>query len=86
MLTLLTYSFNVYTAYAGQVNKIGSKFFEVERIRPGVLDNPNNDKIEQYVVEIENTFNKYSVVNSKFNKIKETDSSRPRITFKTLHV
>ena len=69
------YSFNVYTAYGGEVNKIGSKFFEVERIRPGVLENPHNDKIDEYVVEIENTFNDYSVVNSKFNKIKETNKS-----------
>ena len=69
------YSFNVYTVYGGQVNKIGSKFFEVERIRPGILDNPNNDKIEEYVVEVESIFNEYSVVNSKFNKIKETNKS-----------
>ena len=59
----------------GPVNKIGSKFFEVERIRPGILDNPNNDKIEEYVVEVESIFNEYSVVNSKFNKIKETNKS-----------
>ena len=69
------YSFNVYTFYDGQVNKIGSKFFDVERIRSGVLDNPNKDKIEEYVIEIENTYNDFSVINSKFNKIKETNKS-----------
>ena len=69
------YSFNIYTFYDGQVNKIGSKFFDVERIRSGVLDNPNKDKIEEYVIEIENTYNDFSVINSKFNKIKETNKS-----------
>ena len=69
------YSFNVYTLYDGQVNKIGSKFFDVERIRSGLLDNPNKDKIEEYVIEIENTYNDFSVINSKFNKIKETNKS-----------
>ena len=69
------YSFNVYTFYDGQVNKIGSKFFDVERIRSGVLGNPNKDKIEEYVIEIENTYNDFSVINSKFNKIKETNKS-----------
>ncbi len=69
------YSFNVYTYYDGHVNKIGSKFFDVERIRSGVLDNPNKDKIEEYVIEIENTYNDFSVINSKFNKIKETNKS-----------
>ena len=57
------------------MNKIGSKFFDVERIRSGVLDNPNKDKIEEYVIEIENTYNDFSVINSKFNKIKETNKS-----------
>ena len=69
------YSFNVYTFYDGQLNKIGSKFFDVERIRSGVLGNPNKDKIEEYVIEIENTYNDFSVINSKFNKIKETNKS-----------
>ena len=69
------YSFNVYTFFDGQVNKIGSKFFDVERIRSGVLGNPNKDKIEEYVIEIENTYNDFSVINSKFNKIKETNKS-----------
>ena len=69
------YSFNVYTSFNGQVNKIGSKFFEVERIRSGVLENPNLNSIEDYVTEIENTYKIYSVINNKFNKIKDNNKS-----------
>ncbi|MAT79986.1 MAG: glycosyl hydrolase, partial [Flavobacteriales bacterium] len=69
------YSFNVYTSFNGQVNKIGSKFFDVERIRSGVLDNPNSDSFETYITEIENAYKTYSLVNSKFNKIKDNNKS-----------
>ena len=69
------YSFNVYTSFDGQVNKIGSKFFDVERIRSGILNNPNSDSFETYITEIENAYKTYSVVNSKFNKIKDNNKS-----------
>ena len=69
------YSFNVYKSFNGQVNKIGSKFFEVERIRSGVLENPNLNSFEDYVTEIENTYKIYSVINNKFNKIKDNNKS-----------
>ena len=69
------YSFNVYTSFNGQVNKIGSKFFDVERIRLGILDNPNSDSFETYITETENAYKTYSVVNSKFNKIKDNNKS-----------
>ena len=69
------YSFNVYLSFDGKVNKIGSKFFEVERIRSGVLNNPNIDKIDEYVTEIENEYKNYSVLSSKFGKIKDDNKS-----------
>ena len=69
------YSFNVYLSFDGKVNKIGSKFFEVERIRSGVLNNPNIDKIDEYVTEIENEYKNYSVLSSKFGKIKDNNKS-----------
>ncbi len=69
------YSFNVYLSFDGKVNKIGSKFFEVERIRSGVLNNPNIDKIDEYVSEIENEYKNYSVLSSKFGKIKDDNKS-----------
>ena len=69
------YSFNVYLSFDGKVNKIGSKFFEVERIRSGVLNNPNIDKIDEYVTEIENEYKNYSLLSSKFGKIKDDNKS-----------
>ena len=69
------YSFNVYLSFDGKVNKIGSKFFEVERIRSGVLNNPNIDKIDEYVTEIENEYKNYSLLSSKFCKIKDDNKS-----------
>ena len=69
------YSFNVYLSFDGKVNKIGSKFFEVERIRSGVLNNPNINKIDEYVTEIENEYKNYSVLSSKFGKIKDDNKS-----------
>ena len=69
------YSFNVYLSFDGKVNKIGSKFFEVERIRSGVLNNPNSDKIDEYVTEIENEYKNYSLLSSKFGKIKDDNKS-----------
>ena len=69
------YSFNVYLSFDGKVNKIGSKFFEVERIRSGVLNNPNIDKIDEYVTEIENEYKNYSVLSNKFGKIKDHNKS-----------
>ena len=69
------YSFNVYLSFDGKVNKIGSKFFEVERIRSGVLNNPNIDKIDEYVNEIENEYKNYSLLSSKFGKIKDDNKS-----------
>ena len=69
------YSFNVYLSFDGKVNKIGSKFFEVERIRSGVLNNPNIDKIDEYVTEIENEYKNYSLLTSKFGKIKDDNKS-----------
>ena len=69
------YSFNIYLSFDGKVNKIGSKFFEVERIRSGVLNNPNIDKIDEYVTEIENEYKNYSLLSSKFGKIKDDNKS-----------
>ena len=69
------YSFNLYLSFDGKVNKIGSKFFEVERIRSGVLNNPNIDKIDEYVTEIENEYKNYSLLTSKFGKIKDDNKS-----------
>ena len=69
------YSFNVYTEFNGKVNKIGSKFFDVERIRTGVLSNPNLDQIEAFIVDLENTYKNYTTVNHKFNKIKRSNKS-----------
>ena len=69
------YSFNLYLSFDGKVNKIGSKFFEVERIRSGVLNNPNIDKIDEYVTEIENEYKNYSLLSSKFGKIKDDNKS-----------
>ena len=40
------YSYNVYIDHNGEVNKIGSKFFDIERIRKGILTNPNEEIIE----------------------------------------
>ena len=77
------YSFNVYTEFNGNVNKIGSKFFEVERIRTGVLSNPNLDQIEAFLVDLENTYKNYSVVNHKFSKIKRSNKSIPSLISKT---
>ena len=77
------YSFNVYTEFNGNVNKIGSKFFEVERIRTGVLSNPNLDQIEAFLVDLENTYKNYSVVNHKFSKIKTSNKSIPSLISKT---
>ena len=65
----------MYTSFDGKVNKIGSKFFEVERIRSGVLNNPNINSIDDYVTEIENEYKNYSVLSSKFNKIKDNNKS-----------
>ena len=69
------YSFNVYTNFNGEVNKVGSKFFEVEKIRSGVLNNPNILNIGGYIDEIENTYKKYSVASNKFKKIKVNNKS-----------
>ena len=69
------YSFNVYTNFNGEVNKIGSKFFDVEKIRSGVLNNPNMLSIEGYINEIENTYKKYSVASNKFKKIRDNNKS-----------
>ena len=69
------YSFNVYTNFNGEVNKIGSKFFDVEKIRSGVLNNPNMLNIEAYIDEIENTYKKYSVASNKFKKIRDNNKS-----------
>ena len=77
------YSFNVYTEFNGEVNKIGSKFFEVERIRTGVLNNPNLDQIEAFIVDLENTYKNYSDVNHKFSKIKKSNKSIPSLISKT---
>ena len=77
------YSFNVYTEFNGEINKIGSKFFEVERIRTGVLNNPNLDQIEAFIVDLENTYKNYSDVNHKFSKIKKSNKSIPSLISKT---
>ena len=77
------YSFNVYTEFNGEVNKIGSKFIEVERIRTGVLNNPNLDQIEAFIVDLENTYKNYSDVNHKFSKIKKSNKSIPSLISKT---
>ena len=69
------YSFNVYTNFNGEVNKVGSKFFEVEKIRSGVLNNPNILNIEGYIDEIQNTYKRYSVASNKFKKIKDNNKS-----------
>ena len=69
------YSFNVYTNFNGEVNKIGSKFFDVEKIRSGVLNNPNMLNIEGYIDEIENTYKKFSAASNKFKKIRDNNKS-----------
>jgi hypothetical protein len=77
------YSFNVYTEFNGEVNKIGSKFFKVERIRTGVLSNPNLDQIEAFIVDLENTYKNYTTINHNFNKIKRSNKSIASLISKT---
>ena len=54
----------------GEVNKIGSKFFEIERIRKGILTNPNEQIIDDYITKIEITYNRYITINHEFDKLK----------------
>ena len=69
------YSYNVYIDHNGEVNKIGSKFFEIERIRKGILTNPNEQIIDDYITKIEITYNRYITINHEFNKLKNNSKS-----------
>ena len=69
------YSYNVYIDHNGEVNKIGSKFFEIERIRKGILTNPNEEIIDNYITKIEITYNRYTTINHEFNKLKNSSKS-----------
>ena len=40
--------FNVFIDFNGDVSKIGSKYFNVERIRSGDLVNPNSNNIDEF--------------------------------------
>ena len=62
-------------AEKGEIDPLIGRDFEVERIRSGVLNNPNIDKIDEYVTEIENEYKNYSVLSSKFGKIKDDNKS-----------
>ena len=69
------YSYNVYIDHNGEVNKIGSKFFDIERIRKGILTNPNEEIIDNYITKIEITYNRYTTINHEFNKLKNSSKS-----------
>ena len=64
------YSFNVFIDFNGDVSKIGSKYFNVERIRSGDLVNPNSNNIDEFLVDLENTFKELTLINHKFSKAK----------------
>ena len=77
------YSYNVYIDHNGEVNKIGSKFFEIERIRKGILTNPNEQIIDDYITKIEITYNRYITINHEFNKLKNNSKSLFSLISKT---
>jgi hypothetical protein len=77
------YSYNVYIDHNGEVNKIGSKFFEIERIRKGILTNPNEQIIDDYITKIEITYNRYITINHEFNKLKNNSKSLFSLIYKT---
>ena len=77
------YSYNVYVDHNGEVNKIGSKFFEIERIRKGILTNPNEQIIDDYITKIEITYNRYITINHEFNKLKNNSKSLFSLIYKT---
>ncbi len=77
------YSYNVYVDHNGEINKIGSKFFEIERIRKGVLTNPNEQIIDDYITKIEITYNRYITINHEFNKLKNNSKSLFSLISKT---
>ena len=77
------YSYNVYIDHNGEVNKIGSKFFEIERIRKGILTNPNEQIIDDYITKIEITYNRYITIDHEFNKLKNNSKSLFSLISKT---
>ena len=77
------YSYNVYIDHDGEVNKIGSKFFEIERIRKGILTNPNEQIIDDYITKIEITYNRYITIDHEFNKLKNNSKSLFSLISKT---
>ncbi len=77
------YSYNVYIDHNGEVNKIGSKFFEIERIRKGILTNPNEQIIDDYITKLEITYNRYITINHEFNKLKNNSKSLFSLIYKT---
>ena len=64
------YSFNVFIDFNGDVSKIGSKYFNVERIMSGDLVNPNSNNVDEFLVDLENTFKELTLINHKFSKAK----------------
>ena len=66
------YSYNVFTLDGNNVSKIGSKFFNVKKIKESYLKNPIKDSdVNDFYNDIISTVNNFKLHNHKFNNLKE---------------